>query len=97
MGLMDFVKGQFIEIIEWAGDSQDTLPYQFPDEDREIKRGAQLIVREGQAAQFVYLGQFGDLFKPGKYALTTDNFRCCRVSGARSTASSRRSRRTSTS
>ncbi len=73
MGLMDFVKGQFIEIIEWTDDSRDTLSYRFPDEDREIKRGAQLIVREGQAAQFVYLGQFGDLFKPGKYALATDN------------------------
>src|SRR5947209_5458655 len=73
MGLMDFIKGQLIEIIEWTDDSRDTLSYRFPDEDKEIKRGAQLIVRESQAVQFVYLGQFGDLFGPGKHTLTTDN------------------------
>lgn len=73
MGLMDFIKGQLIEIIEWTDDSRDTLSYRFPDNDQEIKRGAQLIVRESQAVQFVYLGQYGDLFGPGKHTLTTDN------------------------
>jgi excisionase family DNA binding protein len=73
MGLTDFIRSQFIEIIEWTDDSRDTLSFRFPDQDREIKRGAQLIVRESQAVQFVYLGQFGDLFGPGKHALTTDN------------------------
>ncbi len=73
MGLMDFVRGQLIDIIEWSDDSHDTLSYRFPDQDREIKRGAQLIVRESQAAQFVYLGQFGDTFGPGRHTLTTDN------------------------
>jgi excisionase family DNA binding protein len=73
MGLMDFVKGQLLEIIEWTDDSRDTLCYRFPDEDKEIKRGAQLIVRESQVVQFVYLGQFGDQFPPGKHTLTTDN------------------------
>src|SRR5712671_5676156 len=73
MGLSNFVKGQLIEIIEWTDDSRDTLSYRFPDEDKEIKRGAQLIVRESQNVQFVYLGQYGDLFLPGKYSLTTDN------------------------
>jgi membrane protease subunit (stomatin/prohibitin family) len=73
MGLMDFIKGQLIEIIEWNDDSRDTLSYRWPDDDKEIKRGAQLIVRESQAVQFVYLGQYGDLFAPGKHALTTDN------------------------
>jgi excisionase family DNA binding protein len=73
MALSEFVRGQFIEIIEWTDDSRDTLSYRFPDQDREIKRGAQLIVRESQAAQFVYLGQFGDTFGPGKHRLTTDN------------------------
>ena len=48
MGLMDFIKGELIEIIEWTDDSRDTLSYRFPDEDKEIKRGAQLIVRESQ-------------------------------------------------
>jgi excisionase family DNA binding protein len=73
MGLMDFIKGELIEIIEWTDDSRDTLSYRYPDDDKEIKRGAQLIVRESQAAQFVYVGQFGDRFGPGRYSLTTDN------------------------
>jgi excisionase family DNA binding protein len=70
---MDFVKGELIEIIEWTDDSRDTLSYRAPDQDREIKRGAQLIVRESQVAQFVYLGQFGDAFNPGRYTLSTHN------------------------
>jgi excisionase family DNA binding protein len=73
MGLMDFIKGELIEIIEWTDDSRDTLSYRWPDDDKEIKRGAQLIVRESQMVQFVYLGQFGDLFPPGKHELITDN------------------------
>jgi excisionase family DNA binding protein len=73
MGMLDLVKSQLVEIIEWTDDSRDTLSYRFPDEDKEIKRGAQLIVRESQAAQFVYLGQYGDLFGPGNHTLTTNN------------------------
>jgi excisionase family DNA binding protein len=73
MGLMDYLKSQFLEIIQWEDDSRDTLSYRYPDMDKEIKRGAQLIVRESQIAQFLYLGQFGDTFGPGKWSLTTDN------------------------
>src|SRR5262245_20831523 len=73
MGLMDFIKGELIEIIEWTDDSRDTLSFRFPDDDKEIKNGAQLVVRESQVAQFVYLGQFGDTFGPGTFTLTTDN------------------------
>jgi membrane protease subunit (stomatin/prohibitin family) len=73
MAIIDFLKKQFIDIIEWTDDSRDTLSYRFPDEDKEIKKGAQLIVRESQVAQFVYLGEFGDTFGPGKHTLTTDN------------------------
>jgi excisionase family DNA binding protein len=73
MAITDFLKKQFIDIIEWTDDSRDTLSWRFPDEDKEIKNGAQLIVRESQLAQFVYLGQFGDTFGPGKHTLTTDN------------------------
>jgi excisionase family DNA binding protein len=73
VGLTDFIRSQFIEIIEWTDDSRDTLSYRFPDDDKEIKRGAQLIVRESQVAQFVYVGEFGDTFGPGKHSLTTDN------------------------
>jgi excisionase family DNA binding protein len=73
MAIIDFLKKQFIDIIEWTDDSRDTLSWRFPDDDKEIKNGAQLIVRESQVAQFVYLGQFGDSFGPGKHTLTTDN------------------------
>ena len=73
MGLMDFIKGELIEIIEWTDDSRDTLSYRWPDDDKEIKNGAQLIVRESQVAQFVYVGQFGDTFGPGKHTLVTEN------------------------
>jgi len=73
MAIIDFLKKQFIDVIEWTDDSRDTLSFRFPDEDREIKRGAQLIVRESQVAQFVYLGEFADQFGPGKHTLVTDN------------------------
>ncbi|MDQ3814603.1 MAG: SPFH domain-containing protein [Armatimonadota bacterium] len=73
MSLLGFLRNEFIDIIEWTDDSRDTLSYRWPDDDKEIKNGAQLIVRESQIAQFVYLGQFGDTFPPGKYTLTTDN------------------------
>jgi excisionase family DNA binding protein len=73
MGVMDFIKGEFIEVVEWTDDSRNTLTHRFPDHDKAIKNGAQLIVRESQRAQFVYLGEFGDTFGPGRHRLTTDN------------------------
>jgi excisionase family DNA binding protein len=66
MGLMDLIKGEFIDVIEWTDDSRDTLSYRFPDEDKAIKNGAQLIVRESQVVQFMYLGEFGDTVRPGQ-------------------------------
>ena len=94
MGIMDFLKGELLEIIEWTDDSRDTLSFRFPDDDKAIKRGAQLIVRESQVAQFVYLGEFGDTFGPGKHTLTTDNIPILTRLSRGSTASSRRSRPT---
>ncbi len=73
MDILGFIKGELLEIIEFNDDSRDTLSWRFPDDDHAIKNGAQLIVRESQAAQFVYLGQYGDCFGPGKHSLTTDN------------------------
>src|SRR3954467_3365798 len=73
MGLMNYLRGQLIDIIQWTDDSRDTISFRFEDNDAEIKNGAQLIVRESQVAQFVYLGEFGDTFGPGKHTLTTDN------------------------
>src|SRR5687768_1574923 len=73
MALMDFMKGEYIDIVEWTDDTRHSLTRRFPDADKAIKNGAQLIVRESQCAQFVYLGQFGDTFGPGKHTLVTDN------------------------
>src|SRR6478672_11323627 len=73
MSLMDYLKTQFLEIIQWQDDSRDSISWRFPDDNKEIKRGAQLIVRESQVAQFVYLGEFGDTFGPGKHTLATEN------------------------
>ena len=73
MSVFDFIKGQLLEVIEWTDDSRDTISFRFPDDDKAIKNGAQLIVRESQVSQFVYLGEFGDTFGPGKHSLITDN------------------------
>jgi excisionase family DNA binding protein len=73
MGIFGFIKGQLLEVIEWTDDSRDTISFRFPDDDKAIKNGAQLIVRESQVAQFVYLGEFGDTFGPGKHSLVTEN------------------------
>jgi membrane protease subunit (stomatin/prohibitin family) len=83
MSILNFLKSQAWEIIQWEeDDSRDTLSIRWPDEDREIKRGAQLIVRESQFVQFLYLGQFGDTFGPGKHELITDNIPIlCRLKG----------------
>jgi membrane protease subunit (stomatin/prohibitin family) len=73
MGLMDRIKGQFIEVIEWTDDSRDTLVWRFPVYSKEIKNGAQLTVRESQLAVFVSEGEVADIFAPGRYVLTTQN------------------------
>lgn len=73
MGIMDFFRGELLEILEWTDDSRDILSWCYPDEDKAIKNGAQLIVRESQVAQLIYVGQFGDQFDPGKHTLATEN------------------------
>lgn len=73
MGLWKKVVGQFIDVIEWDNASPDALVWKFPRYDNEIKNGAQLIVRETQSAVFLHEGQLGDVFKPGRYELTTAN------------------------
>ncbi len=77
MSIFDKVKeaalGQFIEVIEWLDDSKDTILYRFPVAGQEIKNGAQLIVRESQAAVFVFEGQVADVFAPGRYTIDGGN------------------------
>ncbi len=74
MGLLDRLRGEFIDIIEWTEPSQnEILAYRFPRHNNEIKNGAKLIVREGQAAAFVKEGQLADVKLPGMYTLDTNN------------------------
>ncbi|MFC5496643.1 SPFH domain-containing protein [Caenimonas terrae] len=71
MALMDFIKKQFIDIIQWTEDRDGTLAWRFPMQDMEIQNGASLTVRESQMAVFVNEGKVADVFGPGMYKLTT--------------------------
>jgi membrane protease subunit (stomatin/prohibitin family) len=73
MPIFDFLSGQFIDVIHWTDDSRDTMVWRFAREGHEIKYGAKLTVREGQAAVFVHEGQLADVFTPGLYMLETNN------------------------
>jgi len=73
MGLLNKIKGEFVDIVEWTDDSRDTIVWRFPRYDNEIKNGAQLVVRESQVAVFVNEGQIADVFTPGTYSLETKN------------------------
>lgn len=73
MGLFSIFKGEFIDVIDWLDDSNDTIVYRFERHKNEIKNGAQLTVREGQMAVFIDQGQIADIFGPGRHELATEN------------------------
>ncbi|MBP1805356.1 SPFH domain-containing protein [Rubellimicrobium aerolatum] len=73
MAIFDFLSGQFIDVIAWTDDTRDTMVWRFERYGNEIKYGAKLTVREGQAAVFVHEGQLADVFGPGLYELETNN------------------------
>ncbi len=73
MGLLDKLRGELVDIIEWVDDSKHTLVWRFPRYQNEIKNGAQLIVRPGQKAVFVHRGEIADVFDEGHYELKSDN------------------------
>src|SRR3954462_3154057 len=75
MGILDRLSptSQFIEVIEWLDNTNNTLVYRFPVKDQEIKNGAQLIVREAQAAVFGYEGQIADQFPAGRNTIEGGN------------------------
>ncbi len=73
MSLWDKAKAELLDIVEWNDDSCDTMVWRFPRFDNEIKYGAQLIVRQAQAAVFVDRGKIADIFPSGQYRLTTGN------------------------
>jgi membrane protease subunit (stomatin/prohibitin family) len=73
MGLFNWAKNQFIDIIEWLDDTQNTIVYRYPRQDNEIKYNEKLVVRESQAAVFINMGKIADVFTPGTYTLETKN------------------------
>lgn len=73
MGIFDFVKKQFVDVIQWTEEADGVLAYRYPMADMEIQYGAQLTVRDSQSALFVDEGQIADLFSTGLHKLTTQN------------------------
>ncbi len=73
MNFVQKLRGEFVDIIEWVDDSRHTLVWRFPRYHNQIKNGAQLIVRPGQAAVFVHEGKVADRFEPGTHVLKTSN------------------------
>jgi membrane protease subunit (stomatin/prohibitin family) len=73
MAIWDKLFGEFVDVIEWTDDSNDTLVYRFERYGNEIKYGAKLTVREGQSAIFVNEGEVADVLGPGMYELETKN------------------------
>ena len=73
MGILDKIKGQLIDVIEWSDNSGKTMVHKYDMNGKEIMMGAQLTVRESQVAIFVNEGQLADIFEPGRYELQTSN------------------------
>ena len=73
MALGDFLRKQFVDVIQWTEPEEGILAYRFPLADQEIQMGSQLTVRESQMAVFVDQGRAADVFGPGRYVLSTEN------------------------
>ena len=73
MGILNAIKGQLIDVIEWTDPSNKTMVHKYDMNGKEIMMGAQLTVRESQVAVFVNEGQLADIFEPGRYELQTSN------------------------
>ncbi|HET7498041.1 MAG TPA: SPFH domain-containing protein [Candidatus Eisenbacteria bacterium] len=73
MGIVEKLRGELVDIIEWVDDSRNTLVWRFPRYHNQIKNGARLIVRPGQSAVVVEQGRVADVFGPGTYELTMKN------------------------
>lgn len=71
MSLRSFIGKQFIDVIDWTEPADGILAYRYPMQDREIRNGGQLTVRDAQLALFVNEGKIADQFAPGLYTLTT--------------------------
>jgi membrane protease subunit (stomatin/prohibitin family) len=92
MGLLDKLRAELVDIIEWIDDGRHTLVWRFPRYHNQIKHGAQLIVRPGQLAVFVREGRLADVFSPGQHRLETRNLPVLSTLAVGPTASTARSR-----
>ena len=64
----------FLEVLEWFDETGKELVHRIPEEGSgEIKFGAQLTVRENQAAVFFYQGKAIEVFGAGRHTLKTLN------------------------
>ena len=75
----NIIKGQLIDVIEWTDNTTDTMVHKYDMNGKEIMMGAQLTVRESQAAVFVNEGQLADVYTPGRYSLSTANMPMIRL------------------
>jgi membrane protease subunit (stomatin/prohibitin family) len=73
MGLVEKLRAELVDIVEWIDDGRHTLVWRFPRYHNQIKNGARLIVRPGQSAIFVHQGKIADVFAPGTHVLQTGN------------------------
>ncbi len=84
MGLWDRLTSELVDIVEWLDDNREVMVHRYDRRNNEIKYGAKLIVREGQAAVVIKEGraqihvsketfEAGDIFPPGTYTLDTNN------------------------
>ena len=73
MGILDKIRGQLVDVIEWTDPTNNTIVHKYDMNGKEIMMGAQLTVRESQVAIFVNEGQLADIFEPGRYELSTSN------------------------
>lgn len=73
MGILNMIRGQLIDVIEWTDSSSKTMVHKYDMNGKEIMMGAQLTVRESQVAVFVNEGELADIFEPGRYELSTSN------------------------
>ena len=77
MGIWDRIKGQagaqFLDVIEWSEQDNQTILYKFPIFDQAITDGSKLTVRPGQSAVFVHEGQMSGVFDEGMHELNTSN------------------------